>query len=115
MRLDVCEVAGGGGSIVALGGEVGFSEVQELKSRLDRVLKGQGGGLVIDLGEMSFIASDGLGVLIRTRAHAEQAGKVFILARPQPRILDLMKKTKLTDIFTICDSLEEGLAELKSA
>ena len=75
MRLEVCDIEGGSGSVVALSGEVGFGEVQELKIRLDSALKLGGKALLLDLAKVSFIASDGLGALIRTRAHAERLGR----------------------------------------
>ena len=112
MRLEVCDIEGGGGSVMALSGEVGFSEVQELKARLDSALKLGGRALLLDMANVSFIASDGLGALIRTRAHAEQLGKTFLLVRPQARILDLLEKTQLTKIFTIYASLEDAMAEI---
>ena len=108
MKLEVSDFAGWSGKLVTVSGELGFSEVTELKGRLDEVLKGDAQAILLDLGGMSFVASDGLGVLIRARAHAEQLGKKFALVRPQERIFDLLKKTWLTKIFTIHATMEEA-------
>ena len=115
MRLEVCDIGGGSGSVATLSGEVGFGEVQELKARLDSAHKLGGRALLLDLANVSFIASDGLGVLIRVRTHAEQLGKMFLLVRPQGRILELLQKTQLTKIFTIYGTLEDAMAEMRSA
>ena len=109
MRLELCEMEGGGGAIVTVEGEVGFSEVQALKMKLDQALKVKGKGLAVDLSGVNFIASDGLGVLIRTQAHAAKEGKGFALVQPPARIMELLTKTQLTRIFTICPTLEEAL------
>jgi anti-sigma B factor antagonist len=112
MKLEICDVGGSCGAIVTLTGEVGFSETRELMTLLDQVLQADARGLVLDLADLSFIASDGLGVLIRTQAHAEKLGKPFLLVRPQKRILDLLEKTCLTRVFTIFPNMEDALAEL---
>ena len=112
MKLNVSQVEGKSGTVVAIGGEIGYSEIQELKLGLDDVLGTDSGALLIDLEHVSFIASDGLGVFIRARAKAEEHGKAFFLVRPQPRIHELLCKTQLTKIFSVCSSMDIALAEL---
>ena len=96
--------------MVSLSGEIGFSEVEELERGLHEALDAEG-AVLVDLGGVSFIASDGLGALIRTRTQAK--GRKFLLIHPQPHILDILRKTQLTRFFTVCDTLDEGLGTLK--
>ena len=112
MKLNISQVEGKSGTVVAIGGEIGYSEIQELKRGPDGVLATDADALLIDLEDVSFIASDGLGVFIRARAKAEQHGKAFLLVRPQPRIHELLRKTQLTRIFSVCVSMDKALAEL---
>jgi len=110
--MEICDVGGNCGAIVALAGEVGFSETRELMTLLDQVLHADSRAVVLDLVDLNFIASDGLGVLIRTQAHAEKLGKPFLLVRPQKHILTLLEKTRLTKVFTIFPNMEDALATL---
>ncbi len=112
MKLEVKDVQGKSGTILAIGGEVGFSEVPDLKRSLEEVLNADSGTILVDLSGLSFIASDGLGVFIRARANAEERGKEFLLLSPQPRILDLLRKTMLTKIFSICPTMDEAISKL---
>lgn len=112
MKLTVRQVEGKSGTVVAIDGEIGYSEIRELKSGLDKVLGTDAAAVLVDLAEVSFIASDGLGVFIRARAKAEEHGKAFLLVGPQPRIHELLSKTQLTKIFSVCPSLDEALAGL---
>ena len=64
----------------------------------------------VDLSEVTFIASDGLGVLIMSHTEARDAGKVFDLIHPQPHIVGLLRKTQLTRLFKIYPSVDEALA-----
>jgi anti-sigma B factor antagonist len=66
--------------------------------------------VLVDLSEVSFIASDGLGALIQAHTDAEEAGKAFELIHPQPHIVGLLRKTQLTRLFKIYPSVDEALA-----
>lgn len=112
MKLEIKDVQGKSGTILTIGGEVGFSEVSDLKCSLEEALNADSGAVLLDLSELSFVASDGLGVFIRARANAEERGKEFFLLSPQPRIFDLLHKTQLDKIFTICHTMDEALAKL---
>ena len=98
--------------MVSLSGEIGFSEVEELERGLHEALDAEG-AVLVDLGGVSFIASDGLGALIRTHTLTQAQGRKLILIHPQPHVLDILRKTQLTKLFTVCDTLDEGLGTLK--
>ena len=66
--------------------------------------------LVIDLTDMDFIASMGLGVFVRTYTRLREAGGFLRLAGPRPLILQIIKTTALDRLLLIYDSLEKALA-----
>ena len=111
MNLTISERPDWNGIIVQIGGEVGFSEAPLLLERMDELFEGATSGVALDLEQMSFIASDGLGALIRIRAHADKKGKSLTLLRPQKMIRELLEKTQLTRIFRICDTIDEAVAK----
>ena len=112
MNVEIRDVDGAPGKVLAFSGEVGFSEVPQLKSLFDEVMTGESRAILVDLGDVNFIASDGLGAFIRARANAEERGKAFFLVQPQPRILELLRKTQLTRIFTVCPSVADAMGQL---
>ena len=72
--------------IVAVTGEVTFSNVAELNRRLDAALTGDARDLVVDLSDVTFIDSSGLSALLTASAQArERGGEVaLVLASAEP-------------------------------
>ena len=69
------ETARGGAVELALGGDLDMSATFVLEPVLDRVLADQPDELVLDLGDVEFVDSSGLGLLIATH---ERAGQVDV-------------------------------------
>ena len=55
--------------------------------------------IVLDLAEVSYIDSSGLGALVSVYMAAGRAHCELELANPKPRVRDLLKITKLASIF----------------
>ena len=89
-----------GGSVVHLSGEIDLAVVGDL---LEMVLDclARADDLQLDLGDVTFIDSSGLGVLVRVRNEAALQGKSLSLAnvgRPTSRLLEI---TGLGEAFDI--------------
>ena len=100
------------GTVVVLSGEIDFSEIDGLRTGLEEVCNTAEGLILLEMSGVSFIASDGLGVLINTRALAEQRGQKLSLVAVRPEILEILHKTHLTKLFSIYVTLEEAAAAL---
>ena len=74
--------------IAAIAGEIDISNVARLRERLYELADG-GGTLIVDLNQVAFIDSAGLGALVGTaRRIAERGGSLLaVCAQPQPRRL----------------------------
>jgi anti-sigma B factor antagonist len=67
---------------------------------LVKPLIGEGGRIVLDLGDVSQLDSSGLGVLVALKASAINHGYCILqLENMTPRILDLLKVTNLVATF----------------
>ena len=78
-------------SFVKVLGEVDVSCADELRTCISRVMEHEGKGILIDVADMPYIDSTGIGVLVGA-AHAEQ-GITFSVAHPQrnvARVLELL-------------------------
>jgi anti-sigma B factor antagonist len=76
----------GDGAELALSGDLDMSATFVLEPVLDRVLADAPGELVLDLGEVPFLDSSGLGLLIATHERAERAGVDLAIASAGPEI-----------------------------
>lgn len=82
----------------------------ELKDRVLKALEEGGRALVIDLSQVKFIDSSGLGALLSGFKNANLRASGFALAGLQPRVKSMFELTRLHRIFEIYPGLEEALA-----
>ncbi|HTQ87657.1 MAG TPA: STAS domain-containing protein [Candidatus Solibacter sp.] len=64
-----------------------------------RPLVSQAGRIVLDLAEVGYIDSSGLGAIARMWSTAQKSSCAFKLANVAPRIKDLLAMTNLSSIF----------------
>jgi len=83
----------------------------ELKDRILRILEEGGRRLVVDLADVSFIDSSGLGALLSGYKNATQRAGSFILSGLQPRVRAMFELTRLNRVFDIYPRLQEALSQ----
>ena len=94
LKLDTGEVAGI--SFVAVHGEVDVSCADELRSCIALVMEHESKGIRIDIADMPYIDSTGIGVLVGAAHAAAEQGITFEIAHPQrnvARVLELLGVT----------------------
>ena len=76
------------------------STAADLKDEV-RPLIGQGGHIVLDFADLSYVDSSGLGVLAGLKASAIREGYCrLIIVNIAPRVKDLLRLTNLLEMFT---------------
>ena len=84
----------------------------ELKDLFFKVLEEEAGrDLVIDLDQVQFIDSSGLGALLSGLKNAGLRSSGFILAGLQPRGRSMFELTRLHRVFDIYPNLVEALSD----
>ena len=99
--------------VVDCSGRVVFGE--ESASLRDTVKKllAQSPNVILNLREVNFIDSGGLGTLVSLYTTARNAGGAVKLARLSQRVGDLLQLTKLVTIFEVFDDEEEAARSFK--
>ena len=69
--------------------------------------------IVLDLGDVSWVNSTGLGILIASHISVTNAGGVLKLMRVSRRIDSILMVTKLNTIFEVYDSREAAIASFQ--
>jgi anti-sigma B factor antagonist len=82
----------------------------ELKDRLLKALEEDHRALVVDLSQVQFIDSSGLGALLSGYKNANLHASGFTLVGLQPRVMSMFELTRLHRVFEIYPSIEEALA-----
>ncbi len=89
------------GRVFVLSGELDMATCQGL----DELLVGPPGSLVVlDLSQLGFMDSSGIGAIHRARRKVIMDGGILVLARPQPMVHRVLQITGLDDWVTDWDS-----------
>jgi anti-sigma B factor antagonist len=111
VELSVSTRGGGAVPVVEVSGEVDVYAAPELRERLTEILT-DGRSVVVDLTEVGFLDSTGLGALVSARTSAAERGASLPLVCTHERILKLFTITGLDGVFTIHSSVDEAVAAL---
>ena len=99
---------------MAVSGEVDVYSAPELKQSLAELLQSGVKSIVVDLRDVAFLDSTGLGALVEVRAGASDSGGALPIVCSQERILKLFTITGLDGVFSIYPTVDEALAALRS-
>ncbi|WP_419040306.1 STAS domain-containing protein, partial [Parolsenella catena] len=84
MDLSIKTTTDAGASTVTVTGEVDVSNANELREALDAVLGQTPAGISVDLAQVAYIDSTGIGVLVGAATRSADAGVTFAVTNPQP-------------------------------
>ena len=105
--VEVTERAGR--SVVAAAGELDAHAAPLLQAEVGPLSSVPGGALVIDLAEVSFIDSTGLGVLVQALKHTREAQGRLDVVVASPRVLKVLGLTGLDVVIPLHATLDEAL------
>lgn len=71
--------------------------------------------VIIDLSNMPYIDSAGIGCLVGAQVSRENSGRKLVLVGVNDRLLTSLKVTKVDQIFAMAPSVEQALAKARSA
>jgi anti-sigma B factor antagonist len=104
MQLRMSTRALDGVIVVDCSGRIVFGEESAtLRDTIKKILT-QSPRLVLNLAEVNYIDSGGLGTLVALYTTARNAGGALKLARLTQRVGDLLQLTKLVSIFEVFES-----------
>ena len=109
--LSVQEVhdASPGATVFSVSGELDLATISLLKETVGARLT-NGARVVLDLSELMFCDSTGLGAFVGLHRQAMTNGAAFSLAAPRRRIDDLLQLSGINQVITIYASRAEATA-----
>ncbi len=97
--------------IVALKGDVDLQSSPEARTiLLDCVSKKK--PVLVDLSGVGYIDSSGVASLVESLQTARKSGTNVILAAVSEGALRVLQLARLDKVFTICDTVEDGLEQI---
>lgn len=97
-------------AVIKVSGSAGMSEAHQLLEQLEELSTQKVAVIILDLSEMDFICSMGLGAIISGHLKSRHHQGVIKLVNPQNSVMELLETTKLTKLFTIYSSIEQAMA-----
>ncbi len=108
LRMDAKE--SDGVTVLTLAGRVTLGdESNQLRSKIKELLAQGKKRLVLDLGDVSYIDSAGLGTLVAAYTSARNDGGEIRLANVTKKFGELLNITKLVTIFGVYESVADAL------
>lgn len=107
--FDVAEEVVGDVPVLSVAGEIDVATKSALRGALDEKFDAGHSTIVVDLRDVTFLDSTGLGVLVGALKRCREADGDLRLVVDTPRILQLFAITGLDTTFSISDTVETAL------
>ena len=99
--------------VAALVGEMDESSLETVKPQIDAVMNDANvKSLILDLTQLSFINSKGIGYLVSIHTHLSKDQRVLILAGANEEVMDVISLVGLTTIVKYFNTLDEATASI---
>ena len=96
--------------VISLSGQLmGGPDAEAVRQLIRENLDAGRKKLVIDIGDISWVNSTGLGILIASHVTVSNAGGTLKLCRVSHRISQIFMVTKLHTVFETFDTVEQAL------
>jgi anti-anti-sigma factor len=85
-----------------------------LSARMDELKRLNRGKVLVDLREMPYIGSTGIGFIVGIFTSVTMNAGQFVLVGLQPRVLEVFRLTRLATIIPSAPDMQTGLAALRA-
>lgn len=93
--------------LLALHGELDYSECASFRMNIDRILKASPPATIVDLSDLDYLDSSGLGLLLSLSSeYGAQGGRLALVTNET--VDNILALTRLNGIFTTASSIEEA-------
>jgi anti-sigma B factor antagonist len=106
----VVEATPNGVAIIGFSGRLDLLSAAEAKAKMAEAVEDGHNRVVVDLADVTFMDSSGLGALVGGLKGARQAGGDLRIARATDQILSVLKLTMLDRVLRPYETIEEALA-----
>lgn len=115
MQLKISSRTVDGILVLTCNGRIVFGEESSLLRDTVKKAIGDNKRIVLNLAEVNYIDSGGLGTLVALHTSASTAGGTIKLANLTKRVGDLLQVTKLLTVFDVHDSEYDALEAFRTA
>ena len=107
MQLRISDTHEGPRTILAVSGEVDLATAPTLRQRVVQAIDDGARQVVVDLSEVGFMDSTGLGVLIGGLKRLRQLDGNLIVVNPSDPVRKILEVTGLLDVLGVVERLDD--------
>ena len=97
--------------LVKLAGEIDMHRTPEVMQAVDEHMRSKPKRVVVDLSEVDYMDSSGVGTLVHLFRQVNSNGGKLILVKPNERVRSVFEITRLGRFFVICQDQQEALKQ----
>jgi len=97
-------------TLLILSGELDAHTAPSLDNIIGELFKGQSVKLILDLHDVAYISSHGIGVLVSAQSRASEKHGSIVLMKPTPLVKEVFAMLEVAQIFPVVEDQEEALA-----
>jgi len=112
LAIDI-KILEGGGGLVSLDGVLNNETSEALFESIQSLFNRKVWKLVIDLSGVSYMGSPGIGLFISLLDELEKHKGTIVFISPQANVMEVFKLFKLSTFYSITNSLQDAIKELK--
>jgi anti-sigma B factor antagonist len=110
LQVDKHQPDHAGPTVLSISGELDLATISILKDAVGGQLGSAGGPVVLDLSDLTFCDSTGLGSFVALHRQATSAGTTLSLAAPRKRVADLLQISGINQVVAVFDTVEAATA-----
>jgi anti-sigma B factor antagonist len=114
MSLQITERQVGGVTVLDLSGKLTIDDAALLKDKINSLIVQHRTGIVLNLAQVSYIDSGGLGQLVASYSSVARTGGAVKLLHVSKRNHDLLSITRLVTVFPTFESEPQAIASFSS-
>jgi len=101
-------------SVMRVAGEIDMATAPKLRQHIVNVTNDRPKGLVLDLNNVDFIDSTGLGVMVGAAKRMRMASGGFRIVCSQAHLVELFQLTRLDEVFDLYEELDDALVGIEA-
>jgi anti-sigma B factor antagonist len=95
--------------VLRLAGDLDYGECAAFRMSIDRILKKSPPATIVDLSELEYLDSSGLGLLLSlSKEYGAQGGRLVLVTNET--VDNILSLTRLNGIFSTASSMEDAVA-----
>lgn len=96
--------------IVSLGGDAGMHNAGDLELFITRTVAQHAANVIIDLGDLEFIGSLGIGQIVSLARETKRRGGTCVIAHAQGEPLEALKRSGVDTFVPFLPTVDDALA-----